>query len=106
LGCIHTQRPSWIAHFPWFLLWVWGIHAGIILGASGHIQAVEPSYLADSTHKCCDLTSLHKIQLAKDMDGSRCWRSLQTFYLGIQSQRRIHRGELDCHYRDKEAKGG
>jgi hypothetical protein len=39
------------------------------LGAFGHIQAVEPSYLADSIRKCCDLTSLHKIQLAKDMDG-------------------------------------
>jgi hypothetical protein len=72
LGCIHTQRPFWIAYFPWFPLWVWGIHAGINLGASGHIQAVEPPYLADSIHKCCDLTSLHKIQLAKDMDGSIC----------------------------------
>jgi hypothetical protein len=45
------------------------IHEEIILGASGHIQAVGPSYLADNIHKCCDLISLHKIQLAKGMGG-------------------------------------
>jgi hypothetical protein len=51
------------------------------LEAFGHILAVGPSYLADNTHRSCDLTFPHKILLAK----SHVWMKILKISIDLAS---------------------
>jgi hypothetical protein len=69
LGYIGIQRPFWLVCSLLSPLWVSGIHEEIALRALGHIPTVEPLCLADNIYRCYDLAFLHRILLARCMDG-------------------------------------